>query len=400
MSGQFAAKPSALGYMYQVRYALYLLFQRGQDNLDLEISLETLDDITFEEDGDPCDLIQSKHHTTPGNLTDSSPDLWKTLRVWSEQHQKGLVSFQNVTLTLVTTDLAPSGSIAESLKPDQERNLSEIRGKLDHIAEISENKSLKSAFTAYLGLSTDDRELLLSRVVVIDNQWLIQDLPAQIKKFFMFSTAYPDAFYERLEGWWCGRAVELLSTKGDRLKTIPARELKNKTQALTLEFSDEGLPDDFPYMELKDKDDFSEEERVFIEQLSLVLDSNTRLKQAMGHYYQAYTQRSRWLDDGLIEDVEIDRYEDYLIHEWSLIFERYREDLEPEADDRTLKLMGRQIFNVCQDKTWNPIRKYYQNAVLARGSLHMLANRLAVGWHPQFKERLEHILLKAAEGFH
>src|SRR5216684_2393660 len=84
-SSQFSAADSALGYLYQVRIALLFSLRHAKET-DFLVSLETLDDVTFESTtGDPQELLQTKHHQkTAANLTDASPDLWKSLRVWIE----------------------------------------------------------------------------------------------------------------------------------------------------------------------------------------------------------------------------------------------------------------------------------------------------------------------------
>ena len=39
MTGQFSANASMLGYQYQIRYALYLLFKAGQNGQDQALAL-------------------------------------------------------------------------------------------------------------------------------------------------------------------------------------------------------------------------------------------------------------------------------------------------------------------------------------------------------------------------
>ena len=65
--------------MYQCELALLELLRRNDPSLD--VSIELLDDIAFE--GLQTTMLQTKLQITPGNLTDGSADLWKTLRVWS-----------------------------------------------------------------------------------------------------------------------------------------------------------------------------------------------------------------------------------------------------------------------------------------------------------------------------
>ena len=80
-----SAAKSAVGYMYQARLALLEALRYAYRDSGIEIAVEKLDDVSFEKDGGALELLQTKHHLKKsGDLTDSSVDLWKTLRVWAE----------------------------------------------------------------------------------------------------------------------------------------------------------------------------------------------------------------------------------------------------------------------------------------------------------------------------
>lgn len=107
-----AAYASATGYLYQARLALLLAIRAIDSTPDHELRIEKFDDISFEKNGDPVELIQTKHHATGGNLTDASVDLWKTLRIWAD------IASTSATLpafVLMTTSKAPSESAASLL---------------------------------------------------------------------------------------------------------------------------------------------------------------------------------------------------------------------------------------------------------------------------------------------
>jgi len=77
-----SAAQSAAGYLYQARLALAECLRYTYADSGVEIAIEKLDDISFEKDGTPLELLQTKHHLKKtGDLSDGSVDLWKTLRV-------------------------------------------------------------------------------------------------------------------------------------------------------------------------------------------------------------------------------------------------------------------------------------------------------------------------------
>ena len=191
----FSAGPQAL---YQTRYALHLILNSRED---LGLSIESLDDIVFEENGSPQELLQLKHHTNPSSLPDSSPDLWKTIRIWSTNFREGEISLSDTVLTLVTTSQAPDDSIAALLRPDNKRQHKLAANKLLDIANISTNKSLASSFEAYKALSIHQQEMLTQAIQILDNSPSIFDTTNHIKDRLKVAVRrqHLDALYERLE---------------------------------------------------------------------------------------------------------------------------------------------------------------------------------------------------------
>lgn len=126
----FSAASSATGYLYQCRYALLEALRRTRQEYDFQVHIETLDDVVFDKQGSPPELLQTKHHVKQSaDLTDASVDLWKTLRIWCEGIAGGSLR-QGSRFILVTTAAAGSGSAAEMLRPGSTRNVS---GALDRL---------------------------------------------------------------------------------------------------------------------------------------------------------------------------------------------------------------------------------------------------------------------------
>jgi hypothetical protein len=75
---------SLTGYLFQCRFALFAGLQAIADHPQIAVSIEKFDDVGFEEQGEPIQLVQTKHHLKKtGNLSDASVDLWKTLNIWT-----------------------------------------------------------------------------------------------------------------------------------------------------------------------------------------------------------------------------------------------------------------------------------------------------------------------------
>ena len=216
---QFSAADSALGYLYQVRCALLLSLKKLRIDPIFEASIETLDDVTFETAGAPQELLQTKLHKNRGaNLTDASPDLWKTLRLWIAALDAGQINAETV-LYLVTTENAASGTIAGHLKSTDRDTAAALR-KLEQTAQTSRNQTNLTAYKTYLKKTPEDRESLINRIFVVDSAPDVSSLDQLLRAevFHASSREHQDAFLEYLEGWWFRRALEQLQNvdRGDR----------------------------------------------------------------------------------------------------------------------------------------------------------------------------------------
>ncbi|MEH1796600.1 MULTISPECIES: ABC-three component system protein [unclassified Nostoc] len=392
MSTGFSAGSQALGYMFQARYALYLILTNKEE---LELAVESLDDITFfEEENNPTELLQLKHHTTQASLTDSSTDLWKTLRVWSTQLQENKISLPDTLLTLVTTAEAPETSAAFLLRPIKARNAKLALQKLLEVANKSNNQALTKSFEAFKALDHTQKQLLIDSIQIIDGSPDIIDITPKIKeKLVAVRREHRDGVYERLEGWWFAKVVKHL--RDDSINFISGFEVRDKICEINDQFKPDALPIDFFDLEIPEQPDISQDNRRFVAQLNEIAVHNKRIEKAILDYYKAFEQRSRWAREELLFGGEIEKYEKRLIDEW----ERYMLALQDEmsdCDDNELdyKKFGRKVFNWMEQEADIRIRPQVTEPYVMRGSYHILADQKLprIHWHPKFLERLTQLL--------
>jgi hypothetical protein len=153
---KYSATASLVGYLYQCRLALLETLKRLKTNPSLTVSIETLDDVVFECEGTPTEIIQVKHHINrQANLTDASSDLWKTIRIWCDLQQDGITQ-NGAVLCMMTTATAPEGSAADFLRADK-RNITAAEKKLFQTAQTSVSQTNKEAYTSFLNLTPELR---------------------------------------------------------------------------------------------------------------------------------------------------------------------------------------------------------------------------------------------------
>ncbi len=385
----FSATDSALGYLYQVRLALLSSLRRLSRDASFTVYFETLDDVVFEEAGTPVELLQLKHHCErTANLTDASPDLWKTLRVWMEGRANSTIPADG-QLFLVTTSAVGAGSAASMLLAE-ERDVAEAAQRLANTATTSTNQTNAPAYTLFRGLSDEARVQLLESVTVVPQAPSIDDTGGELRQEVRLSVRrqHVDSFLSRLEGWWFGRALRQMMDS--ETPPILSNELESELDDLREQFKLDALPVDQDILDAE-VDAEAYENAIFVHQAKLTGVGNRRVLAAIRDYFRAFEQRSRWMREDLLLVGELDRYEQHLREEWELEFDRVADQIgEDAADDE--KRRAAQAIYTWVEKSCFPIREQVKHPSMSRGSLHILADRLHVGWHPDFMDRLQHLL--------
>ena len=355
--GPFAAVDTTLGYLYQIRSALLWSLRRLKAEPEFLVSVESLDDVTFETTGgNPSDLLQTKHHRAGiGSLTDASPDIWKTLRIWFEGYASGAIHTA-ANLYLVTTGAARDGTAAWNLRTSP-WDVAAAQRALDSTASSSTNQALASAYQAYLAASASVRTAILERVIVLDAAPSVVDLDSELRQevYWAADREHHSAFLERLEGWWLRRVlVQLTNATNDRIGSV---ELEAQMSDLREQFKQEALPidDDLLAFTLDDVASATHENSTFVRQLDLVKVSKRRIAAAIRDYYRAFEQRSRWLRNDLVVDIDLGKYEKRLIEEWELVFEAMRDNLGNAASHEAQEVAARSVLAWCE-RTTIPIR--------------------------------------------
>lgn len=389
----FAAVDATLGYLYQVRSALLWTLRRQKAEPNFLVSIETLDDVTFESTGGTAtDLLQTKHHRRgTASLTNASTDLWKTLRIWFEGHASGEMS-PNANLYLVTTGSAPDSSVASRLRA-QYRDVETAQQALDATAASSTNAANKSAYEAYLRATPAQRATVLDKIVIVDASPMIVDLDGELRQEVYWATEkeYHVAFLERLEGWWLRRVLrQLTDAQHDRVGSV---ELEAQMSDLREQFKQNALPIDEDLLEytLDNATRTAHEASTFVRQLELIEAGNKRIAAAIRDYYRAFEQRSRWLREDLVVGLDLHKYEKRLAEEWELVFEAMRDELGDDAADEAQAKAARSVLSWAE-RTTISIRPNVTEPFVSRGSMHMLADGEQIGWHPEFRDRLESLL--------
>lgn len=386
------ASEQMLGYLYQVRYALALLLKN--DNENHQISIERFDDVAFSQDDSPKQMIQLKHHVRQhGNLSDASTDIWRTLKVWIDAVSIDASLLNDTDFLIITTSQAPEDSAASLLKSSG-RNIDLAYLKLKHVASTSDNKEHKTYYKAFSNLDEMTMKKLLEKVYVVDGASNILDVSRDLHRLIRYSCMpkYEDQICERIEGWWYQRTIEALCSDTPIFYT--QQQVRSLIVSTSQQYAEDNLPIDVWDYNTITKDDLSSNEKIFYEQLRLICLGNRRLNTAIRDYYRAFRQRANWIRNDLLYVNELEQYEQRLIDEWEHHFASMEDELSmlgSHATEDDKVTYGQALFKEIEAGDIR-IRPKVQDAFIMRGSYHILANQLKIGWHIDFQERLKQIL--------
>ena len=273
----------------------------------------------------------------------------------------------------------------------------EAAKRLKHAATSSQNADLKDAFASFLSLDEKAREQLLSRIYVVPAQPDADAIQAQLEsELYHVSLHHQEQAIKLVEGWWFGRVVhELVHGGGGISRAEIDAQLSDIQESLK--------PDSLPISEeidalmvaLEQLPEFAD--RPFYKQVELVTNSKQRIRNAITSYLRAFRQRSEWTRDDLLFDADLEKYDRRLFEEWQLQREQVCDELGGAPGEDAMQTAGRAILKWAEDVAF-PIRTGVTVPWVCRGSLHMLADELRVGWHPDFEARLRAILGAPASG--
>ena len=399
MAGTHSAAGPAAGYHFQLQRALLDLLAADDD--ETAISIETLDDLVLSagDAGSITDLEQLKHSVSPGSLTDASRPWWDAMAVWMDLAAADDLS-GNERLVLVTTHDAPADSAAAHLRAGGDRRTDDAIALLEIAARESSNLDTQSARHRFLGESDDGldeagRRRLVERVQVVDGAASVGEFRSALRA--RLRVALPahgvGTFLDQVVGAWERYAVDLLLRRHDAVsKATFLAEIARIRDG----FTEGSLPSPDPSGELDEVVVGSYEQSAFVYQLRFIGMRDARVRLAIADYHRAFAQRARWLDDGVLGPGQLTIWETQLVDEWRHAFERMLDAVEAEKDSDEVARAGLILYDTLQQSDRAPLLGS-TDFFLNRGAQHGLADVRRLGWHRDFRDRLEEVLGPVAD---
>jgi hypothetical protein len=393
------AAQSALGYLHQVDWALVEMLENGPDRPDQMMMLEQFDDVSWQDDAGPTDLLQVKHHVGKrGNLGDKSVDVWKSIKVWLDDG--GSRAVDGPTLRLVTTASCPAGSAMEALKVDSARDEVRALELLDRSAADAESAETEAARDLWREQPKDIRAGLVSRLSVLDQSIPIDQIDSRLRRSLWWvglSEANLDLFVNQLRAWWHGLAVDLLLK---RRPPVVAHEVRSRAGSLRDRFNSNSLPTSIARPSKAETTAIVDKHanHVFVRQLGWINVPTNLLERAIIDFWRTVEQTTVWVANHLVDLLELQEYRENLADQWDHAWDAMLRKLPPNATIEEKEDAGYDLWSQMRDRVGTYLRSDFQEAFFRNGILYELANvedpDEGHGWHPEFDSMLRQLTVE------
>ena len=388
-----SASASAAGYCYQFVRALHRIFRSTHPQT--RFGIETADDVE-EIVPTASGMLQIKEQDklTTGRknpLQDSSRNLWNTLRNWLDVLVQARLKYAHLQFVIVTNKPIVEGSLADNLSKAQTKE--SVAEAINLLRQQAASMSGETAEIANKVASFSDEALgfLIENLKVIDDVdvgELKQDvidalqLPEGLEE-------YHERIYDGLLGYLISGCLEVWSAGGRYWTT--AETFYTKKHALLVSYQQRALQplsqdetDHEAFAQMR-----SDMALPFIEQLRNLEIPGYFLNEELGHFWAAYSERTRLLKGGSVLLDDFDAAEEVLCNRWkSIIASRaltVRKPPDELAVDDLLEVYRHTATPERFDMKIGRVQSSQRYLYL--GTYHFLANadgtRHPIYWHKQ-----------------
>lgn len=155
----------------------------------------------------------------------------------------------------------------------------------------------------------------------------------------------------------------------ERTLGVTGRDLTNEIARVRDGYTADNLPPPLDPAALSEAELSQYVERPFVKQLEWIVYSNEQIVSAIHDFYNAETERSRWLRTGLLALGDLDDYERRLVDTWRRAFEYMVRELEDEMDTETTKeKAGRALLQQLRTQDRVRIRERFSNEMITHGT--------------------------------
>lgn len=388
-----SASASAAGYCYQFVRALHRIFRSPHPQT--RFGIETADDVEeLVPTASGVLQVSEQDKLTTGSknpLQDSSKNLWNTLRNWLDALDQARLKYAHLQFVIVTNKPIVEGSLADKLSTAQTSE-----SIADVIILLRQQASSMSGETAEIaakvaGFSDEALGYLIERLKVIDDvgvgalkQEVINalQLPEGVDE-------YHERIYEGLLGYLISGCLEVWSAGGQYWTTAETfftqkHALLTSYQQRSLQPLSQDETDHEAFAQMR-----SDMALPFLDQLRNLEIPDWFLNEELGHFWAAYSERTRLLKAGSVLLDDFDAAEKVLFNRWKSIITSRALTVRKPPDELVTDDLYEVYRNTSSPERFDMKigRVQSDQRYLYLGTYHFLANaegtRHPIYWHKQ-----------------
>lgn len=378
-SGVGTAPGPYLGFSLQpVRLCARLLSASPGDS----VSTECLDDVAIHRADGTHLLEQDKSALSQNPVSDLAPDLWKTFANWLETTNRLQLDPAKTDYALYVTPVKAGATVTALHQARTTEQVEEIVATLKaDLAARPTRPACADDLSAFLNADPSLRAALVVNFTLIAENDPLLEVRNHLERYV--SPAVLDDICATAIGWVLKtadtqlrsglRAVITVSDFSARLRAIIKRQ--DRDHVLN---SVAAEPDPAAI-------DAEVQRRVYIRQMELIECESDEKLRAASDFLRATTDRTHWSDQGQVDERSLSEFDDRLERRWTST----KRSVLLQSKSLSDAEHGQLLLSECVKPAGDRLQGMDVPPHFPPGSVHALADRLNIGWHPHYRELLK-----------
>jgi C-terminal domain 7 of the ABC-three component (ABC-3C) systems len=377
-SGVGTAPGPYLGFSLQpVRLCARLLSAYEGDS----VSTERMDDVAVHRANGTDLLEQDKSALSQNPVSDWAPDLWKTFANWLETTKRLQLDPANTDYVLYVVPVKTGATVAalhNARTPDQvEAIVAKLRASL---AAKKPAPACAKDISAFL-----NAEPTLRAAIIVNFTLISQSDPLLEIRNHLASSVSPAVLDDI-----CGAAIGwVLKTADSQLRSgkravIAVSDFRVRLRAIIKRQDRDHVLNSVAAEPEPTAIDAEVRRRVYIRQMELIECESDEKLRAASDFLRASTDRTHWSDRGLVDEQSLHEFDDRLERRWRST----KRSVSIQSTALSEAELGQLLMSECIKPAGDRLQGMDVPSHFPPGSVHALADKLNIGWHPRFKDLL------------
>lgn len=377
-SGAGTAPGPYLGFSLQpVRLCARLLSASEADS----VSTELIDDVAVHRADGSCLLEQDKSALSQNPVSDWASDLWKTFANWLETTKRLQLDPAATDYVLYVAPVKTGATVTalhQARTPDHvEAIVAQLRADL---AARKPPPACAGDLSAFLGAAPSLRAAMAANFTLISQNDPLLEIRNHLAS--SVSPAVLDDICAAAIGWVLktadtqlrsgNRALVAVSDFRTRLRAIIKRQ--DRDHVLNSVAAD---PDPATL-------DAEVRRRTYIRQMEIIECESDEKLRAASDFLRASTDRTHWSESGRVDEQSLREFDDLLERRWTTT----KRSVSIQSKALSEVELGQVLLSESVKPAGDRLQGMDVPPHVPPGSLHALADKLNIGWHPRYKDLL------------